>query len=139
MPQFLFDTDHLTLFDRGHPKLQARMAQQPPDVVALCAPPWWEALRGRMASVAKHLNGPALIVAYSDLIRTTQVLQLFPLADYDQAADHEYQRLRALGLRIGTQDLRIASVALAQHLTVLTRNSRDFGLVPGLTIEDWST
>ena len=84
-------------------------------------------------------HGPALIVAYSDLIRTTQVLQLFPLADYDQAADHEYQRLRALGLRIGTQDLRIASVALAQHLTVLTRNSRDFGLVPGLTIEDWST
>lgn len=34
-------------------------------------------------------------------------------------------------------DLKIASIALANDATVLTRNARDFGKVPNLRIEDW--
>ncbi len=35
-------------------------------------------------------------------------------------------------------DLRIASVALASHSTLLTLNLRDFRQVPGLAVEDWT-
>jgi tRNA(fMet)-specific endonuclease VapC len=35
-------------------------------------------------------------------------------------------------------DLRIASIALSQDLTLLTRNHRYFSKVPQLRIEDWT-
>ena len=35
-------------------------------------------------------------------------------------------------------DLKIASVALVNQAVVLTRNSRDFGQIAGLFIEDWT-
>ena len=40
--------------------------------------------------------------------------------------------------RVPTMDLRIAAIALSHNLIVLTRNSKDFGKVPGLIIEDWT-
>ena len=57
---------------------------------------------------------------------------------YNQAAEDQFQDLLTLRLRIGTQDLRIAAIALVNKLIVLTRNSRDFGRVPGLVTEDWT-
>jgi tRNA(fMet)-specific endonuclease VapC len=36
-------------------------------------------------------------------------------------------------------DLRIASIALANNMTLLTRNTVDFERVPGLIQEDWTT
>jgi tRNA(fMet)-specific endonuclease VapC len=46
-------------------------------------------------------------------------------------------RLRTARIRIGTQDLKIASIALADNATLLSANLVDFRQVPGLDVEDW--
>jgi tRNA(fMet)-specific endonuclease VapC len=57
---------------------------------------------------------------------------------FDDAAAAVFESLRAHGVRVGTMDLRIASIAMANNLTVLTRNLVDFEQVPGLKVEDWT-
>jgi tRNA(fMet)-specific endonuclease VapC len=53
-------------------------------------------------------------------------------------AKQEEKRLKRSRLRVGTMDLKIAAIALAHGATLLTRNLKDFGRVPGLRIEDWT-
>lgn len=60
---------------------------------------------------------------------------------FDDAAARSYGELRALLERQGTPlaepDLRIAAIALANDLTLVTGNVRHFARVPGLRIENW--
>jgi tRNA(fMet)-specific endonuclease VapC len=98
-----------------------------------------ESLRGRLAAISgAPNNGKARIARYGFLLDTLQVLQQFSFVPFDQASENHFQHLRGLRLRIGTQDLKIAAIALANNLTLLTRNRRDFGRIPALTLEDWS-
>jgi tRNA(fMet)-specific endonuclease VapC len=53
-------------------------------------------------------------------------------------AIQRFDHLPALRLNVGLMDSRLAAVGLENNLTVVTRNVRDFGRVPGLQIEDWS-
>ncbi|HIK08573.1 MAG TPA: type II toxin-antitoxin system VapC family toxin [Trichormus sp. M33_DOE_039] len=61
------------------------------------------------------------------------------LLEFDNAAYTCYQNLRLQRIKIGTQDLRIAAIAMAQNTIVVTRNYKDFSKVPDLSIEDWTS
>ncbi len=60
---------------------------------------------------------------------------------FDGRAAEIYGRIRAqleaLGTPIGPYDLQIAAIALANNLTLVTHNTREFVRVEGLPIEDW--
>ncbi len=51
---------------------------------------------------------------------------------------NRYHALRALRLGVGTNDLRIAAIALEESATVITRNLRDSQCIPGLPCENWA-
>jgi predicted nucleic acid-binding protein len=48
-----------------------------------------------------------------------------------------FDSLKFLRQQVGTQDLKIACICLANDATLLTRNLADFQPVPGLRVESW--
>jgi len=68
-------------------------------------------------------------------------LDLLASFPFDDMAAEKYSMIRAhlerQGTPIGTNDLMIASIALARDLTLVTHNTREFSRVPNLKIEDW--
>jgi len=46
-------------------------------------------------------------------------------------------QLETRGTPIGAYDLQIAAIALANNLTLVTHNIREFGRVDGSQVEDW--
>lgn len=69
-------------------------------------------------------------------------LKPFDVLPLDRAAADAYGQLRFelehLGRPIGERDLLIASIGVAQGLTIVTHNISEFGRVPSLKIEDWA-
>lgn len=60
---------------------------------------------------------------------------------FDDAAAEVSARIRfdlaAVGRPIGANDLLIASIAMSRGLILVTHNTREFGRVAGLMLEDW--
>ncbi len=138
MLQHLFDTDHLTLFDHRQAPLRQRFAAASSGSVGISPVTMQEYLKGRLAALARHTSGPRQVQAYANLASSVALFQQFPLVPFDLTCEQRFQQLRASHPRLGTQDLKIAAIALVNKLVVLTRNHRDFGRVPGLALDDWS-
>jgi tRNA(fMet)-specific endonuclease VapC len=137
MLQFLLDTDHLTLYEYAHAAVRSRVVQaQASNSVCLSVVTAEETIRGRLAVLARANNGTARTRAYSLFQGTLSTIESFPIIAYDLASDTVFQQ--ALSVRIGVQDRKIAAIALANNLSVVTLNRSDFGRVPGLVIDDWS-
>lgn len=88
--------------------------------------------------MAKARSLTQQIEAYRRLRRHLDNYRLIPVLDFDEQAAAELTRLQKARVRIGTMDLKIAAIALANDATLLTRNLSDFGKVPGLKVEDWT-
>jgi tRNA(fMet)-specific endonuclease VapC len=135
----LLDTDTFTLLGDKHPKVTARLAAAT-EVVAITIVTRLEALQGRIAFMLKAADGEQLLRAQQWLQRTEANLALLPVVLFDAAAVAEFDRLLGTkGLKkIGRADMLIASIALANKATLVTRNRKDFEKVPGLQIENWA-
>jgi tRNA(fMet)-specific endonuclease VapC len=71
------------------------------------------------------------------------VLERFPLLPVDLAVARAHAQLWAAlmaeGRIIGPHDLWLAATCLAQGLTMVTANVREFARVPGLVVESWTS
>jgi tRNA(fMet)-specific endonuclease VapC len=138
MTLYLLDTDHVSLAQRGHPRIAARITATPPEQLAVSIVTAQEQLRGRLAQVQHARDTAGVILAYRLLHETLAFYLTVSVLAFDEQAASVVADLRQQKIRIGTLDLRIAATALAAGATLVTRNRRDFERVPGLVVEDWS-
>lgn len=138
---YLLDTDHLSVLERGGAeaeRLRRRLQTVPPNEVAATVVSYEEQTRGWLSYLAKARSLTDQVTAYSYLQRHLQVFCAIPLLAFDPAAAAIVQHLQQQRIRIGTMDLKIASITLANGATLLSRNVTDFQKVPGLLVEDWT-
>jgi tRNA(fMet)-specific endonuclease VapC len=138
---YILDTDHLSVLDRGgvaaRPLLQ-RLATIEPTQVATSIISYEEQMRGWLSYAAKVRTVEQEIDVYKQLKCQLMNYCAIPILEFDEAAAQEFQSLKKLYPRLGSMDLKIASIALVNQAIVLTRNNRDFGQVANLSIEDWT-
>jgi tRNA(fMet)-specific endonuclease VapC len=136
----LLDSDHLTVFSyRDHPRAEGlkNRLQAAGEPVGLTVISLEEQMRGWLAEIKKQHDVFQQISAYDRLINMVQFFHEWTIIRLDDAASKEFTRLKKMKIRVGTQDLKIAAITLAQHALLLSANLRDFQKVPGLRVENW--
>ena len=136
---YILDTDHLTLLQRNHQAVISRFTALPPEVIAATVVSAMEQVRGRLAQIHRAKTVPEVVQAFARFQEALTFYRTVPVLPYDEAAATHFAHLRhVLQHRPGTQDLRIAAIALSRGAMLVTRNQRDFQGIAGLPLEDWS-
>jgi len=135
------DTDHLSIADADTVEgfnLGRRLERIPATQIFVSIITYEEQMRGWLAYSARAQTPEQMLSSYRKLRFHVERFREIPLLDFDERAVAEFKRLQQARIRIGTMDLKIAAVALANDATLLTRNAQHFRKVPNLRIEDWT-
>ena len=134
----IFDTDHISLLQRRNANVIARLERISLDERAVTIITVIEQIQGRLAVIHHATSEADVARGCQRLHETMGFYASIYVLPYDVEAQLQFAHLRRQQVRIGTQDLRIAAIALSKNATLVTRNTRDFAKVPGLHIVDWS-
>jgi tRNA(fMet)-specific endonuclease VapC len=95
-------------------------------------------LQGWFAYLNQARGDKELLRAYAELDKIRRAFQRMNVLAFEEPAQAIFKSLRRECRRLGTLDLRIASIVLTTHGILLSRNLRDFRQVAGLAVEDWT-
>jgi tRNA(fMet)-specific endonuclease VapC len=135
----VLDTDHFSELERDSAagqrlanRLEMSRAAKGVTIVTV-----EEQLRGWLAELGRHHNPHRQITSYVKLQRQIETFANWIVLPWDGNSAELFLKLRRQGVRIGSLDLKIACIVLAQDVTLLTRNANHFAQVPGLRFENW--
>jgi tRNA(fMet)-specific endonuclease VapC len=133
MPRYMLDTDTCSyIMRRSHDAVLKRLAKVPVSDVCISVITKSELLFGVEVSPKRRQDEAALAA----FLRYVEVL------DFPDTASSHYAKIRAdlkaRGAMIGANDLLIAAHTRSLGLTLITNNTREFGRVRNLAIENWT-
>src|SRR5947209_8394844 len=115
----------MTVLEREGPDvevLRARLARLPLDDVATTIISYDEQTRGWLAYMAGTRTEASRIRAYEFLKRHLEIYCRMAVLQYNEEAAQIFERCKQAKIRIGTMDLKIAAIAVANDAVLLTRN-----------------
>lgn len=136
----VLDTDHLTEFQKGTSPEACRLKQRladSGDAYATTIISVEEIMRGWMAAIRRIHDPRRQISAYAKLRQLFRFFATWNVLEWDDRAAGEFEALKQAKSRIGTMDLKIASICLANDCTLLSLNRKDFDNASSLRVEDW--
>jgi tRNA(fMet)-specific endonuclease VapC len=139
---YVFDTDHLGILQRVsdpyYSVLSGRISRHAQTDFHVTVVSFHEQILGWTAYISRAGDRGGVVRGYSRLEGILADFARAQVLPFDDEAADVFDALRRQRIRIGTMDLRIASIARSKNMTVLTRNLADFRRVPDLAVEDWT-
>lgn len=136
----IIDTDVLSDIFLNEPVVLARLATIARNDRGVAVVTAEEVLRGRLSAIRQASTGRAKIPinrAYDYFQEALLAFVDFEILAYSAQSEIQFLTWRKQKIRVGTNDLRIAAVAVTSNATLVTQNVRDYGQVPGLVLEVW--
>lgn len=129
---YLLDTNVcIRIMTNSHPAVSQKYSLVGASQLSICSIVKAELFYGAYKSQRRNANLAAVNHFVSPLISIP----------FDDFAAETYGQIRALleslGTPIGPNDMFIAAIAVANNLTLVTHNTREFSRVANLRIEDW--
>ena len=97
-----------------------------------------EQINGWTKYIKSSVQSGKTVTGYYRLEKILQDFSRSQVLPFSTAAAEVFDELKSQKVRVATMDLRIASIAIANQMTLLTRNSVDFERIPNVSIEDWT-
>jgi tRNA(fMet)-specific endonuclease VapC len=130
MARYLLDADTVSYALRGQGRVADRILQHPPSELCISS-----ITLAELGFVAESKKSQKPRRAIRNFVSDVAVVP------FDDGAAERFAvvaaRLAKAGTPIGVLDTLVAAQALSLGLTVVTNNTRHFGRVPGLKVENW--
>ncbi len=138
----ILDTDCLSLFDREKfletSILRKNLDEFSSDEIFTTIITFEEQMRGWLTLLSKCKTIEQQIFAYQRLNQFLDNFRKIAVLPFNEKAAEVFQNLKSNKIRVGTMDLKIASIAIANDAISVSRNLADFQQIPELQAEDWT-
>ena len=130
--KYLLDTCVISDFVKGDVNVLTRLKAEQPKDLAISSVTFMEIKYGLALNPARAKK----ILPILDIL--LEIIQVIPYEQQDANATAVIRaHLKKQGAPIGPYDVMIAGCALAHQLMMVTSNTKEFGRVTGLSLEDW--
>ena len=129
--KYLLDTNTLIYYFKGLGNVKERLLVCQPSEIVLSSVVYYELQVGILKSTSPQKRIAQLAILKNQV----------SWVDFDEKSAEATAQIRVelerMGKPIGSYDVQIAGMAMANDLILVTHNTGEFGRVSGLKVEDW--
>ena len=129
--KYLLDTNTLIYYFKGLGNVKERLLACQPSEIVLSSVVYYELQVGILKSTSPQKRIAQLAILKNQV----------SWVDFDEKSAEATAQIRVelerMGKPIGSYDVQIAGMAMANDLILATHNTGEFGRVSGLKLEDW--
>jgi tRNA(fMet)-specific endonuclease VapC len=137
----VLDSDHLSILQQPESPQFTRLIQtlenSEDQEITTTVVSLEEQMRGWLAAINRKQDVHDQTRYYARLAGLIEFYSHWRVLPFDEAAASRFVEFRQSRIRIGSMDLKIASIAVSKGALLLSANLRDFEKVPGLRLENW--
>lgn len=139
---FILDTDHLGILQGPRSEecsnILKRIAAVSDSNVYTTIVSFHEIVAGWTKYVKQSNSPQRIVIGYARLEQVLKDFSCSQVLPFSIAAAEVFESFKRKKVRVATMDLRIASIAISQQMTIITRNTVDYERIPGLIVQDWT-